>query len=189
MRAPSSPIPGASLGGLVPHTESIALGGLVPLVESTLLGGLVPRTEDAALGGRGLPLTSTAFHDFCTHEPRIRIDGISAPSGRFATRVSASVATHQGCTGRGSTSPVAGIVFTSVFAIHVEGDTGSAEALTAATSTAQPTPLSTRSTEETASGVTTGSTVYVSALRGIPAPPSSTTRRRTATATGNAPLL
>ena len=40
---------------------------------------LVPRTEHAALGG--LPLTSTAFHDFRTHEPRIRIDGLSALPG------------------------------------------------------------------------------------------------------------
>ena len=91
LRAPSSPISGVGLGGLVPRTESTALGGLVPLpertalgglvplAESTVLGGLVPRTGYAALGG--LPLTSTAFHDFGTHEPRMRIDGLSTPMG------------------------------------------------------------------------------------------------------------
>ena len=124
LRTSSSSIPGVSLGGLVPRTESTALGGLVPrtertalgglvpLAESTVLGGLVPRTEHAALGG--LPLTSAAFHNFRTHEPRIRIDGFSAPPGRFAARVSASVATIEGCTGRGSISPAADTVFASV---------------------------------------------------------------------------
>ena len=97
----------------MPHTESTALGGLEPLAESTVLGGLVPRTEHAALGG--LPLTSTAFHDFRTHEPRIRIDGLSASPGRFVARVSASVATTEGCTGRGSISPAADTVFASFF--------------------------------------------------------------------------
>ena len=192
LRAPSSPIPGVGLGGLVPHTESTALGGLVPLAESTVLGGLVPRTKHAALGG--LPLTSTAFHDFRTHEPRIRMDGLSAPSGRFIARVSASVATNEGCTGRGSISPADDTVFASVFAILTEGDTGSAEASAAATPIAQPAPLSRCSTQETAFAATTCSTVSVSALLGTallgtPAHLSSTTSLRTATATGNAPLL
>ena len=163
LRAPSSPIPGVGVGGLVPRTESTALGGLVPRTESTALGGLVPRTEstasgglvplaeNAALGGLvprtehaalgGLPLTSTAFHDFRAHEPRIRVDDLSAPPGRFVARVSATVATAQGCTGRGSISPAADTVFASIFAIPIEGGTGSAEALAAATTIAQPTPL------------------------------------------------
>ena len=199
LRDPSSPNPGVGLGGLVPRTESTALGGLVPhtkstasgglvpLAESTVLGGPVPRTEHTALGG--LPLTSTAFRDFCTHEPRIRIDGLSAPPGRFVAHVSASVATTEGCTGRGSISPAADTVFASVFAIPIEGGTGSAEALAAATPIAQPTPLFRSSTQETGSAATTGSTVSISALLGAPAPPPSTTRRRTATATGNAPPL
>ena len=187
LRAPSSPIPGVGLGGLGPRTESTALGGLVPLAESTALGGLVPRIEHAALGGP--PLTSTAFHDFRTHEPRIRIEGLSAPSGRLVARVSASVATTERCTGRGPISPAADTVFASVFAIPIEHGTGSAEALAAATPIAQPTPLSRSSTQETDSAATTGSTLSVSALLGAPAPPSSTTRRRTATATGNTPPL
>ena len=106
LRAPFSPIPGVGLGGLVPlaesivlgglvpHTESTALGGPEPLAECTVLGGLVPRTEHAALDG--LPVTSTAFHDGRTHEPRIRIGGLSASPGRFIARVSASVATTKG---------------------------------------------------------------------------------------------
>ena len=171
LRAPSSPIPGVGLGGLaplaestvlgglVPHTESTAMGGLEPLVESTVLGGLVPRTEHAALGG--LPLTSTEFHDFRTHEPRIRIDGLSASPGRFVARVFAPVATTEGCTGHGSISPAAGTVFASAFAIPIEGGTGSAEVLAAATPIAQPTYLSRSSTQETTPAATIGSTVSV----------------------------
>ena len=171
----------------MPLAESTVLGGLVPHTESTVLGGLVPRTEHAALGG--LPVTSTAFYDFRTHEPRIRIDGLSAPPGRFVARVSASVATTEGCTGRGSISPAADTVSVSDFAISIEGGTGSAEALAASTPIAQPTYLSRSSTQKSAPAATTGSTVSVSALLGTPAPPSSTTHRRTATTTGNAPPL
>ena len=90
------------LGGLVPRTEITALGGLMLLAERTVLGGLVPRTEHAVLGG--LPLTSIAIHDFSIQEPRLRIDGLSAPPGRFVAPVSASVATAEGHTGRGSIS-------------------------------------------------------------------------------------
>ena len=199
LRAPSSPIPGVGLGGLAPlvestvlgglvsHTESTALDGLEPLAESTVSGGLVPRTKHAALGG--LPLTSTAFHEFCTHEPRIRIYGLSASPGKFFARVSASVATTEGCTGRGSISLAADTVFASGFAIPIEGGTGSAEALAAATPIAQPTYLSRSSTQQTAPTATTGSTVSVFAFLGTPAPPPSMARRRTATATGNAPPL
>ena len=154
LRAPSSPIPGVGLGGLAPSPKALswvgscptALGELEPLAESTVLGGLVPRTEHAALGG--LPLTSTAYHDFRTHEPRIRIDGLSVSPGRFVARVSASVATTKGCTGRGSISPAADTVFASVFAIPIEGGTGSAEALAATTPIAQPTFLSRQQTAD-----------------------------------------
>ena len=147
----------------------------------------MPRTEYAALSG--LPLTSTAFHEFRTHEPRKRIDGLSASPGRFVAGGSASVATTEGCTGRGSISLAADTVLASVFAIPIEGGTGSAEALAAATPTAQPTYLSRSSTQESTPAAITGSTVSLSALRGTPAAPSSTTRRQTATTTGNAPPL
>ena len=134
----------------------------------------MPRTEHAALGR--LPLTSTAFHDFRAHEPRIRNDGLSSFPGRFVARVSASVATTEGCTGRGSISPAADTVFASVFAIPIEGGTGSAGALAAATPIAQPTYLSRSSTQKSVPAATTGSTVSVSALLGTPTPPSSTIR-------------
>ena len=68
-----------ALGGLVPHTESTAMGELEPLAESTVLGGLVPRIEHAALGG--LFLTSTAFHDFRTHEHVYRLTAFLLPRG------------------------------------------------------------------------------------------------------------
>ena len=190
---PTSPISGVGLGGLVPlaastvlsrlvpHTESTALGGIEPLAESTVLGGIVPRTEHAALGG--LPLTSTAFHDFRTHESRIRIDGLAASRGRFVARVSAPFATTERCTGRGSVSPAAVTVFALGFAIPIDGGTGCADVLAAATPIAQPTPLSRSSTQETALAATTGPTVFVSALLGTSVPPSLTTSRQTATAT------
>ena len=198
-RAPSSPIPRVGLGvltplagstvlgGLVPHTESTPMGGLEPLTDSTVLGGLVPRTEHATLSG--LPPTSTAFHDFPTHQPRTRIDGLSASPGRFVARFSASIATAESWTGRWLISPVADTIFASVFAIIIEGGTGSPDTLAAAMPIAQPTYLSRRSTHETAPAATIGPTVSASTLLGTPAPPSSTMRRRTATAKGNAPPL
>ena len=146
----------------MPRTESTALGGLVLLADSIVLGGLVPRTKHAALSG--LPLTFTEFHDFRTHEPRIRTDGLAAPPGRFVARVSASVVNAEDCTGRESISPAADTVFASVFAKPIEDGTGSAEALATATPIAQPTPLSRSFTQETDSAATTGSTVPVSAL-------------------------
>ena len=136
-RASSSSIAGIGLGGLAPLAESTVLGGLVSHTESTALGGLVPRAEHAALGG--LPVTSTSFHDFRTHEPRTKIDYISASPGIFVARVSASVATTEGCTGSGSISPAADTVLASAFAIPIEGGTGSAKALAAAAPIAQPT--------------------------------------------------
>ena len=146
-------------------------------------GEFVTRTEHAVLGG--LPLTSTAFHYFRTHEPHTRIDGLSALPGRFVARVSASIATTEGCTGRGSISSLADTMFDSGFFISIEGGTGSVEALAAATSIAQSTPISSSSIQETDSSATTGSTVSVPALLGTPASPSSTSYRRTATETVN----
>ena len=61
----------------------------------------MPRTESAVLGG--LPFTSADYCDFRTHGPHMRIDDLSAPSGRFVARVSASVATVDRCPGRGRT--------------------------------------------------------------------------------------
>ena len=106
LRVSSLPIPEVVLSGLVPRAERTHCGGHVLLAESTVLGRLVPCTEYAAF--RGLPLTSTVFHDFLTQEPRIGIDGLSAASpGISVARFSASVATTEGCTGCGSISPAA----------------------------------------------------------------------------------
>ena len=111
LRAPSSPIQGVGLGELMPRTERITSGRLGPRTESPALGRLVPHTEHAALDG--LRLTSTSFHDFRTHEPRIKIDGF-APPDKVVARVSASVATAKSGTDGGSISPAADTVFDSV---------------------------------------------------------------------------
>ena len=153
----------------------------------------MPRTERAVLGG--LPFTSTDYCDFRTHGPHMRIDDLSAPSGRFVARVSASVATVNRCPGGGRALPAADNDFASVFAVPTEAGTGSAEVPTAATAVAQPTP-SRRPTFGTDSVETTGPTASAPASPGSPAPPtvkpssdriSTRTRRRTATAAGTAP--
>ena len=79
------------------------MGGLVPRTASAVLGGLVPCTESAVLGG--LLFTSANYCHFRTHGPHTRIDDLSAPSGRFVARVSASVTTVDRCPGRGRTLP------------------------------------------------------------------------------------
>ena len=66
-RTRSSPTPGVGLGGRVLRPKSVVLGWL--------------------------PITSSDFHDCRKHGPCMRIDGISAPRGRFVARASASVAT------------------------------------------------------------------------------------------------
>ena len=90
-------------GGTLPPRPGVGLGGLVPRAASAVLGGLVPRTESAVLGG--LPFTSADYCDFRTHGPHMRIDDLSAPSGRLVARVSAS--TVDRCPGRGRTLPAA----------------------------------------------------------------------------------
>ena len=102
------------------------------------MGELVPRTESAVLGG--LPFTSADYCDFRTHGSHMRIDDLSAPSGIFVARVSASVATVDRCPGRGGSLPAADNDFASIFAVPTEVGTGSAEAPAAATAVAQPTP-------------------------------------------------
>ena len=86
-------------GGTLPPPPGVGLGGLVPRTASAVLGGLVPRTESAVLGG--LPFTSADYCDFRTHGPHMRIDDLSAPSGRLVARISASVATFDRCPAAG----------------------------------------------------------------------------------------
>ena len=78
LRTRSSPIPGVGLSGLVPHPESAVMGGL--------------------------PFASSDRCDFRAHGPRMRIDNLFAPSGRFVTRVTAAVATDDCRPGRGELS-------------------------------------------------------------------------------------
>ena len=81
LNTPSSPIPGVGLGGLVPRTEHAVLAGL--------------------------PFTSADYCNFRTHGPRIRINDLFAPSGKFVARVSASVATVDRWPGRERALPSA----------------------------------------------------------------------------------
>ena len=69
------------------------------------LGGLVLSTVRAVLSG--LPFTVADCYDFRTHGPCMRIDDISAHSGSFIARVSASVATVYRCPGRRRALPAA----------------------------------------------------------------------------------
>ena len=77
----------------------------MPCTASAVLGGIVPRTEIAVLSG--FPFTPADYCDFRTHGPHMRIDDLSAPSGRFVARVSASVATVDCCPGRERALPAA----------------------------------------------------------------------------------
>ena len=157
------------------------------------MGGLMPLTESAVFVA--LPFTSADYCDFRTHGPRMRMDDLSAPSGRFVAHASASVATVDRCPGRGRALPADDNDFASVFAVPTEVGAGSAEAPAAATPVAQPIP-SRSPTQGTDSVETTGPTVSATASPGPPAPPtvksssdliSTRTRRRTATAAGVAP--
>ena len=132
------------------------------------LGGLVPRNESAVLGEVPTP---PRFCDFRTHGPRIRIDDLSAPSGSFVARASASVAIVDRCPGRRRVLPAADNAFVSVFAVPTEVGTGSAEAPAAATTVAQPIPFSGSSTQGTDS-VVTGTTVSTPVSPGSPVPPT-----------------
>ena len=113
------------------------------------LDGLVPRTERAVLGGR--PCTSSDVRDFrSTHGPRMTIDYLSSPSGRFVARVSASAATVDRRPGLRVISPVANTAFATGFGVPFGGNQGSAEAPAAATFAAQraPPPTSTSQGED-----------------------------------------
>ena len=108
-------------------TPDVGLGGLVPRPDSTLLGGL--------------PFASSDFREFRAPRPRVRIDDLSAPSGRFVGCVSAVITTVDRHAGRGAIFPAADTAFASVFAVPSEGGTGSAEAPAAATAVAQHAPF------------------------------------------------
>ena len=117
------------------------------------LGGLVPRSENAVLGG--LAFASSDFCDFRAYRPHIRIDDLSAPSGRFVDRVSATVTTVDRRPGRGDFFPAADTAVASFFAAPSVGGTGSAEAPAAATAVAQHAPSPTSTSQGADSAVIT----------------------------------
>ena len=75
----------------------------------------MPQTDSAVLGG--LPLTSTDFREFRVHGPRIKIDDLSALTGRCVARVSAFVRTGDDRLGRAPFWPVADATLIPVFAV------------------------------------------------------------------------
>ena len=79
------------------------------------LGRPVHQPDRAVLGG--LPLTSTDFCDFRAHGSRMRIDDLSASTGRFVARVSAFVGTGDDRLGRAPFWPAADAILTPVFAV------------------------------------------------------------------------
>ena len=87
-RTRPSPIPGVGLSGLVPHPESAVLGGL--------------------------PSAPSDFRKFRADGPRMRMDDISDPSGRFVARATAAVTTDDFRPGRGDFFPGADTAFASV---------------------------------------------------------------------------
>ena len=130
----------------------------------------------------------------------MRIDDLSAPSGSFVARRSVSVATVDRCPGRGKIVPAAGNAFGSVLPYPPR----SARAPQKPRLLRRPLPsrliFSRSSTQETDYVETTGPTVSTLVSPGVPTPPtakplsvppsdriSTRTRRRTATAAGNAP--
>ena len=169
-RTRSSPIPGVGFNGLVPHPESAVLGGL--------------------------PFASSDLRDFRAHEPHVRIDDLSAPSGRFVARVTAAVTTHDCRPGSGDFFAPTDTAFASVFAVLSEGGTGSAEAPAAATCVAQHAPSTSSSSQGADSDAITDPAASVPSAHGDPTPPtvlppsgriSPRTRRGTAAAGGAEP--
>ena len=158
------------------------------------MSGLVPHSESAVLGG--LPFAASDFRDFRTHGPRMRIDDLSAHSGRFVARVTAAITVDDCRPGRGEHFSAADTAFASVFAVPSGGGTGSAEAPAAATSVAQH-ALPTSSISQGADfAEITDPAASASSPQGYPAPPtalpssgriSTWARRRTAAAAGAEP--
>ena len=119
----------------------------------------------------------------------MRIDGLSAPSGRFVARVSASVAAVDRCPGRQRVLPAADNAFASIFAVPTEVVAGSAEARAAATVVTQPTPSRTpKQGTDSGAPASAGSPGHPTVK-----PPSDRisawTRRRTATAGAPPPAV
>ena len=159
------------------------------------LGRLVSRPDSAVLGGR--PFDSYEFRDFCAHGPRVRVDDLSVPPGRFVARVSATVIAVDRRRGRGSIRPAADTAFASVLATPSDGGTGTTEAPPAVTAAAQHAPSPTSTSQGADSAAITDPAASASSppgnsapLTALPPPDSvsNRTRRRTAADNGTAPL-
>ena len=81
------------------------------------LGWLVLQPDSAFFGG--LPLTSTVFCDFRAHGPRMRINDVSAPTGKFVARVVGFVGTGDDRLGHAPLWPATDATSTSVFVVPV----------------------------------------------------------------------
>ena len=158
------------------------------------MGGLVPRTGSAVLGE--LPFTSADYCDFRTHGPHMKIDYLSASSGRLVARVSASVTTVDRCPSRGRTLPAADN--DSLRSSSYPPRSARAPQKSLLPRRPSPSRLLQRSPKQGTDAVkTTGPTASDPASPGSPMPPtvkpswdriSTRARRRTATAASAAPL-
>ena len=124
----------------------------------------------------------------------MRIDDLSAPSGRFVARVTAAVTNDDCHPGHGEKFTAACTVFVSVFVVPSGGGTGSAEAPAASTSVAPHAPSTSNTSQRPDSAEITDPARSAPSPRGDPAPPTALTpsgrtwtRRRTAAASGTEP--
>ena len=126
----------------------------------------------------------------------MRVDDLSALSGRFVARVTAAVTTDDCRPGRGEISPAADTAFSSVFAVPSEGGTGSAEAPAAVASAAQHAPSPSSAPQGAEFAAITDPAAFAPSPHGDPAPPttlppsgriSTRTRQRTTAAAGAKP--
>ena len=150
--------------------------------------------------GRALPAADNAFASVVAVPTEVGTGSAAAPAATtiVAQPTPFSRSFTQGTESVETTGPIVSVdnAFASVLAVPTEVGTGSAAAPAATTTVAQPTPFPRSSTQGTDSVETTGPVVSVPFSPGAPAPPtaksssdriSTRTRRRTATAAGNAP--
>ena len=98
----------------------------------------------------------------------MKMDDLSAPSGRFVVRVTAAVTTDDCRPGRGDFFPAADTAFASVFAALFGRITGSAEAPAAATSV----PPRSSTSQGVDSAKITDPAASAPSPQGDPAPPT-----------------
>ena len=102
----------------------------------------------------------------------MRIDDLSAPSGRFVPRVTATVITDDCGPRRGEYFPAADTAFASFFAVSFGAGTSSAQAPAAATGVAQHAPSTSSTSEGAESTEITDPAASAPSPQGDPAHPS-----------------